>query len=311
LNRFVLMMLVGFAGTVAILASLAALWWGDLTGNQSSVRLSFFASLAEDILFFGLVGLAIVLHQVYASRGDILRKRVEHLFANSAVSYPAIEYIENVVRKNGVYSQRTLHDLEILEYDPAHYAYRVSFHNTYHLRNLFGDIRYSADLAAVVAPDLIKDGVDPLGVVSSVTLTSGAERKQYLPAPMRLDPHGFKLPVSVSLSKNGEATYEMEWWSWASNLGNSGFSVRRFSEHTIVSVKNRSNVTARIARPEEPGKVLTLRYNEQVIVREQRNVPPNTRLDFSWMPPEEHATQPDPDPRGGGAHPILYSEDKV
>jgi hypothetical protein len=48
-----------------------------------------------------------------------------------------------------------------------------------------------------------------------------------------------------------------------------------------------------------------------VIVREQRNVPPNTRLDFSWMPPEEFATQPDPDPRGGGAHPILYAEDKV
>lgn len=310
-NRFVLLIVGGLAAAVVMLVSLTIGWWSDLSGNLASARVSFLASLAEDIVFFGLVGLAIFLHQIYASRGDILRKRVEHVFANSALSYPAIEYVEGVVRKNAVYSQKTLHEVDILEYHRERRAYRVAFHNTYHLRNLFGDITYSADLAAVIAPDLIRDGVEPLGVVSSVRVTSVGERKNYLLAPATLKAEGFRLAVPLTLSKNGEAVFEMEWWSWASNRGNSGFSIRRFSEHTIVSVRNKAPFAARISRPEEPGKVVTLAYNEQVTVHEQRNLAPNTRLEFDWHPPLEYAGEADPDPRGAGAAPILYSEDKV
>ncbi len=310
-NRYVLIICLGLVAALVLLAATSVMWWGDIIRDPSSIRVSFVMSLLGDVVFFGLVGFTMFIHQIYASRGDILRKRVEYLFANTVLSSPAVEYIERIVKRNALYSTQTSHSLEILEYSREYRAYRVAFHNKYVLRNMFGDHAHDEKLAATVAPDLIRDNIHPLGEVISLKLTTEGHEQNYLPEVVELTAEGFRRDVQIRLAPDAEATYEMQWWSWANNVGNSGFSIRRFSERSVVTITNKSNVTARVYLPEKPQEIISLKYMQTVVLRDRSHVPEMTRLDFRWLPPEEFAEECCPDDSGAGIHPILLSKDKV
>jgi hypothetical protein len=311
MNRFLLYLFGGFAVVVALAAVLAFVFWSEIEAQASAARISFLMSLAEDIVFFGLVGIAGLLLQLYSARGDLLRKRVQYVFANTAISYPALEYIENVVRRNAVFAEQAEHHLEVVEYRPELWAYRVLFHNRYVLRNMFGDIAYESEISVEVAPDLVRDGVKPLGVVSSIALTVGSgETREFVSKPTELTPAGFQRAISVDLPPNGKALYEMRWWSWVSNIGNSGFSLKRFSERTRITVENKSAFTVRVASG-RGADVRALGFGQSAIVAEAKSVPDNVRLEFQWLPPLEHADEPDPSPGSTDLHPILSSQRRL
>ena len=310
-NRYILVIGLGLFVALILLITTAYIWWDDIVDNPSDVRVSFFMSLLGDVVFFGLVGLTMFIHQIYASRGDILRKRVEYLFANSVLSSPAVEYIEKIVKRNALYSVETIHRVEVLEYNREYRAYRVAFHNRYRLRNMFGDHFHDEKVAATVAPDLIRDEIRPLGEVISVRLTDDSGTEEFIHDRVELTEKGFKKNVQVRLSPDAEATFEMQWWSWATNTGNSGFSVRRFSEHTSIEIVNKSNVTARVFLPERRNEIFSLRYMEELTLRDRSHVPEMERLDFQWLPPEEFIDEPGPTDYGSGIHPILLERDKL
>jgi hypothetical protein len=308
MNRYVLLIVVGFLVSVALSTGMSFYWRAEIASQPSNFGLSFLASLLEDIVFFGLVGTAALLAQFYFVRGEILRKRVQNLFSNPDVSYPAIAYIEDQVRTAAIYCSSASTTLEVLEYREDLRAYRVSFHNRYVLRNMFGDVAYEADLSAEIAPDLVRDNIRPLAEVVVLRVTHADGRvENFVDGPVEIEKDGHSQPITLRLPRKGEAVYEMEWWSWTSNRGNSGFSIKRFSEDVRVQLKNRTNHLVAVADNADGMGIRYLRYGEEALLASGRNVPPSTRLEFWWYPPKGHETEADPDFDPNRLHPVLQS----
>jgi hypothetical protein len=254
-----------------------------------------------------LIGVVALVQQVYAARGDILRKRVEYLFATRhSVSPPLIDYVESFVKRNAIYSSDTQNLVEILEYGADLLAYRVSMRKSFVLHNGFGDLEQTADLPLVFAPDLVEPGVpQPLAELTLLETSRDGQVTSLLTHPEPIPADGLRRNCRIRLRQGDVVTVAHEHWTWANNVGNSGFSLRRFSEHTRVTVRNRSLVTAQIFRAQEPDKVFGLKYGEEVTIREETNVPEMVRLDFNWLPPLEFPKR-GADQRGSGVHPILH-----
>lgn len=311
MNKFLKMVLIGFGLT--LLVGLAMTWvhWDSIVFESTSFALSFLASMFQDILFFGLVGLTVVVAQFYQNNGEILRKRVQNLFSNPNVSYAAISFIENQVRDSAIYCYEGITNLEVHEYDEVKGAYRVSFHNKYVLRNMFGDVPYEANISANVAPDLIRDDIETLGKVVSVRLTvMGDNPVEFLDEPKILGIDGYTLPVKLTLPKNGEAVYEMKWWSWVDDQGNSGFSMKRFAERYEVRLENKTSVHVGLSKGIDPEKIEYLDYGQDIVIGASENVPPNERIEFLWHPPKEYRDAVESRQRNTEIHPALTSHRK-
>lgn len=302
---------LGVVLLLAIIAGATIFFWDEIRSSPYDLFLAVYASLVEDVIFFGTIGLTIFLYQSSDWRGESVRKRVERVFANKSVSVPAVQHIEDIVRKNSVYAVKASHKLTVLEYNRDLRAYRVEFHNTYVLRNLFGDLKYDFPIAATVAPDLIMDKLPSLGEIISISVERAGEKENILSGPTPLPAEGFAHPLHLRLEPSEEITFDMEWWSWATNVGNSGFSIRRFSERTIVEVENKSNVTVRVFRPEAEDEIIDIAYRDKICIREQTNVHALTRLDFSWLPPAEFDSERSTVTDGAGLSPLLERPDKI
>jgi hypothetical protein len=211
------------------------------------------------------------------------------MFASRTVSYPVIEYFEEVVRSTCVFAEVASHKITVMEYNPTLHAYRGGFHNVYQLRNAFGDVPYDAELSVEIAPDMVRDDVFPLAYISELCITTpDGKRTRHLKGGREIGRSGFKHPIRITLPPNGVATFEMAWWSWIEVGGESGFSQKRFSEHFVVLLENRSMVTPMIHVAGEE-RYRTLPYGQVEHVADLRNHPPRVRVGFNWGPPLEYA----------------------
>lgn len=293
INRFLLIILIGLA--LYLLYGAGLVFWNWKAGSQASeMARSLLANFVSDVVFFGLVGLTGVFAQFYADHGDVLQQRLRKLFANNSVSLPVLDFFEGIARMNAVYAVDARHVISILEFREDIFAYRGEFKNTYLLRNAFGDIPYEAELCVEVAPDFSRSGVSPLAVVSRLRLTVAGNEQSFIDAPIRLERGAFRQPIRVSLPKNGEAMLELHWWSWidASGHWDSGFSTKRFAERFSVAVFNQSPVDLVISHNED-GENIIVPYDGNVVVYDEKNVAPKTRVEFFWKPPAEKIPPPD------------------
>src|ERR1019366_692011 len=142
------------------------------------------------------------------------------------------------------------------------------------------------DITVEIAPDLVRDDIKPLAVLSYLRLTDSEGNVTPFDDPGReVGIDGYKHTVRIKLKPDGAAKFEMAWWSWVNRNGESGFSVKRFAERFVVRVENRSSVVAKIAL-ETFGKNFELRYGENYLVADLPKIPPKTRVEFFWRDPD-------------------------
>lgn len=294
MNRFLLFILAGFGIYLAIGILVVAFRWQSLTANPGNLLDSLTTNFISDAVFFVLVGVAGTLAQFYSERGDVLQQRLQRVFANNKVSLPVIDFFEEVARANSVYAVLAEHQVSVLEFRPDLCAYRGEFRNVYRLKNAFGDIPYDATIQVEVARDYTRPGVDVEAVVTGLQLQRGTATESFLQNKARVPAEGFKQPIRVSLSPSGEATLVMSWWSWIDARGDwdSGFSLKRFAERFVVRVENRCPKPIRIARSRD-AEDIAIDNGQTFIVVDVERVPPRTRVEFFWRPPEGEACPED------------------
>ena len=174
---------------------------------------------------------------------------------------------------------------------------------TFILHNVFGDLPQHERIQLNFAPDLISPEVTPLAELTLLETTQGDVVRRLLPKAEPIPEGGLRQELRVMLRPGEIVKVVQEHWTWATKIGNSGFALSRFSERTRVVVRNRSRVTARICRPEDPCTVVSLAYGEEETIRDKPEVPEMFRLDFSWLPPVEFPEQAPV--TGNELHPIL------
>lgn len=287
INIFLLFVIGGYLLSLAILLALLYFDYSNIEANVAGARLGFFSSLLEDVVFFGLVGLGLGLAQFTRSKGVPVFMRLQTLFSNINVDREVLDYFQSQIQKNAVYAEDSTHTIEILEYDEEIHSYRIEFHNKYSLHNAFGDLDYNADTSIEIVPDTERTDLEPPAEVILIKYTDlqNSEVKNIIDGRIPIQQGKFNKEITIPMRADSKVLYEAKWWSYASNVGESGFSVKRFSKVFSVTIINRCRATARIIHD---GSEVKLPYGEPVVVSELRNVPERTRIDFSWRPPNEH-----------------------
>lgn len=287
MNRFLLFILVGFGAYLTIGLVVTAFRWSSLTSNPGALLDSLTTNFISDAIFFVLVGVAGTLAQFYGERGDVLQQRLRRLFGSDKVSLPVIDFFEEVAKANSVYAELAEHDISVLEFRRDICAYRGEFRNIYRLKNAFGDIPYDAVVQVEIARDFARAGVDNEAMVTSLRLERDGKIDEFLSSKARVPAEGFKQLIRVSLPPSGQATLIMTWWSWIDAKGDwdSGFSLKRFAERFVVRVENRCPQPIRISRKLDSEDIL-IDHDQTFVLQDVDRVPPRTRVDFFWRPPE-------------------------
>jgi hypothetical protein len=306
INRYFLFVGIGFAVAVLVLLVMGIAMPGQVFGPGWVEN--FYQGLLTTVVFFGLVGVAAFVQQIYSARGDVLRKRIEYLFGARSVSTALIDFIERVVRRNALYSTGTLHEVEVHEYRPDLKAYRVSMVNSYELRNALGDLVLDEVMPFNFVPDVARHSIKPLAELVSLTTSENGREIEHVKQHESIPADGLQKIVRVRAAPRDVVHVRSEHWTWASNSESSGFSIRRFSERTRVIVRNKSNVTVQIYRTEASEDPVSLSYGEEAQVRDRVNVQEMTRLGFSWLPPVEFP-EAAPSERTD-THPLLTARDE-
>lgn len=294
INRYFLLILIGFVVYLVVGALLVVVRFASLSSDWGQLFDALATNFLSDISFFALVGAVGVAAQFYGETGDVLHERLRRVFASRSVTLPVLEFFENVVRANSVFAELSEHQITVTEFSPDLRAYRGSFQNTYHLRNAFGDVPYDAEVSVEVAPDF--DGAtSPLAEIEQLDVqVEGEPLVSHVTTPQAISNKGFKKLIRMTVPAGGQALYTMAWWSWIAARGESGFSQKRFSERFIVKIVNASTDLVRVSVT-DGDTVTTISPGDTFVLRDVRNVPPRTRVDFVWAPPDD----------GGDARPAL------
>jgi len=87
----------------------------------------------------------------------------------------------------------------------------------------------------------------------------GPDPRELVEGPCPINDGSFKRPLEIMVGADSQAEYQTNWWSYASNIGESGFSVKRFSKSFSVQVINRSRSRARLMFD---GELIDLPYGK-------------------------------------------------
>ncbi|MBX3711335.1 MAG: hypothetical protein KF800_05190 [Lysobacter sp.] len=285
LNRFFAAIIVGTVIYLLLTAIIVFFTWSELHAGDKNGLLSELApNLVSDAILLLLVGFFGLWAQFDGSKGDVLRQRIRNLFSNKEISHSVMEFFEGVVQQNCVYAELAEHNITVLEFKEDISAYRVEHYNKYVLKNALGDVSHSSGFDVEIDPDIKRVINQKICELIEISVTYGDVRKQVNGAT-EIAFEGFKRRVEIELGPGAACTLEAKWWSWVdANDGDSGYSLKRFSEKFLVRLINKAHVSVRFGRVR--GEALTeLGYDNQELLYDVRNLLPRERREFFWAPP--------------------------
>jgi hypothetical protein len=287
LNRFFAAIIVGTVIYLLLTVVIVAISWNGLHGNKDSGLLAELApNLVSDAILLLLVGFFGLWAQFDGNKGDVLRQRIRNLFSNTQISHSVMEFFEGVVQQNCVYAELAEHNITVLEFRPDISAYRVEHHNKYVLRNAIGDVSHSSGFDIEIEPDIKRDIGQKVCELIEISLACEGVRRRIQESAEILS-EGFRKRVELELGPGAVCTLETKWWSWVDvNDGDSGYSLKRFSEKFLVRLINKANVRVRFGRV-RGGTLVELGYDNQELLYEVHNLLPRERMEFFWAPPVE------------------------
>ncbi|MBC7774860.1 MAG: hypothetical protein H7246_05420 [Phycisphaerae bacterium] len=210
--------------------------------------LSYFASLSEDIIFFGIIGFVALVLSTKLPEDEEFSIRIRSLANSDNVGLSAKNYLESQIKKILAYHSETIIKVVIKDYDSKTNSIKVYTEITNTIMNMCKDISYPLiETEALVEPDSSVNGnygyISYLGVydereVSNRTILIDGDIHE-------LDQNTFRQEIPFVISENSTANWRLCFCIWQ-KLGadrkvdqNWYFSqVERYTESLVVELHN-------------------------------------------------------------------------
>ncbi len=225
------LILIGFYTITVLIAVLISIFEKDLSTYRigfgpasfgpidANFLSSFLASLWQDILFFGLVGVAslVAFSQDPKSYDDLAK--VGFMYPRKNRSQLALDYNASVFKRLGVYAQKSVVSVKVLEYNSDLDAYKIHVDFDTTLANMFESDFYNDNFVVamylddVTPPDGIRGAIEslhvrPIHVADSkkVDLLDGRI--------LTFTESGFH-QIPYRLGPNSLSVYGVSYWQWS------------------------------------------------------------------------------------------------
>lgn len=211
------------------------------------ISISLFASLAEDLIFFGVFSFLLLSWTLTRPEEEAFATRINHLFSDKRASKGPKVYLEEKLRKMGVFGANGWVEIIIHEYNNELNALRVEVKNNFNLFNMFKDETYQdAGITVYLDLDQCPSGnLMPGGV--SVLETQAFSENHLEPRPVSEIPHtldctsNYEQKVPLQIPAGGSLGLRYDYWLWSALNIPLNVGVHRYSENIEISLLNVSD----------------------------------------------------------------------
>ncbi|UTW53321.1 hypothetical protein KFF05_08250 [bacterium SCSIO 12827] len=269
-------LLVVGAVVVAYAASgIGGYFYSDLLHvNADAIVVAVYASWVQDVLFFSLVGIA-VLAFTAPFRPDIATFDERIIaFYGSRSPKPLRDYAKEELKRYGGYSPYAERSWTISDYREDINAFKISANVKYNVKNIF-DVEYYDNPKMSVRPD--KFDID-VGVVGEVEWISVNDVGQLANGREAIDSErGWNGSIDLRIPPNGDVLLDCQYWIWAGAGVECGFTPQRVVEHFDMVVRNSTDGVP-IKLGLTGGKIVDIRPGEVYKMAPEENATPNDRI---------------------------------
>lgn len=235
---------------------------------------SFAASALQDILFFLITGLALLVYTIRRPEDDRLAQKLTYLFPQAKDDPVLKGYLEGAINKLGCMSDKSSFVFNIIDFDEKVNAFKVQVHFESHLRNLHNKDSYSdPKLAMSLMSDLeeVPEGslygqLEHVKIhnfnADAITDVSDSSHSY----PINMNDKFFRHSCPFTLPPHAIALFDAKHWDW-SPAGHSHFlRVSRFTRSVqfkcINSCSHEILLDAKKIQSEEVRDEVTLDCHE-------------------------------------------------
>lgn len=206
---------------------------------------SFTASLTQDVIFFGVLGIVTLLVFLSDPRDADLFTRISYLYSGRYCTRRVLEHIKEELIYLAAYASRCDLYVRIEAYDDETGAYRVSATYESGIDNMFLNDPYDGKFRVTVYPDNVKPKDDVLGAITDVNFShyrgnGHPEKDRKVNAPILIDDVSTPLrqTFDYEIPPNSRVSYKYGFWQWAKYRRPFRLGVNRFTEDIKVTVVN-------------------------------------------------------------------------
>lgn len=183
-----------------------------LTQGTDNVLLSFYSAWVEDIIFFTIIGIAVMAYtEPFRPDSAAFHERIRAFYGTRAPR-ALQEYAKEELKRYGGYCPSALRVMTITEYNEALNSFKVEVYGKFIIRNLFEDTDYHDKTLIQVTPDFYDDPPRPMGHILWITVDD--DDKLATGVREILYPDGYNTKVDIDIAQNGEVEYEFQYWMW-------------------------------------------------------------------------------------------------
>jgi hypothetical protein len=286
MKRLVAIVLILLTLVILVGALLYWRWFDILHGNKESLYVSFWASLAEDVLFFLLVSLGLLIYTIRRPESEKFEAKVRFLFPSERAPIAFLAYNTAAIYKLGGFCTSAEKHILVTDYAPEIDAYKCYFTLDFRLQNMFTDQSYEDDVSIFVDADSFEK-LSTCGQVLEVQFVPfQGHPVRFISQPLDLrSGERYERKIRISIPPNSDAEYFFRFWLWC-RVGTDHYSqMRRFIAKYRCVLANKSDSDIRISLDSRESPVLTVRCNETNIIDERINTAPPDIQRFWWHRP--------------------------
>lgn len=183
----------------------------ELAADRGMVWRNFYASWVQDVIFFTIVGVAVIAYtEPLRAESATFDERIQAFYGRRAPR-PLRDYAKVQLTRYGGYAPHAERTMVIKDFDPERDAYKIEVRSKFFIRNLF-DVEYVDEPPLQILPDSFDDPPSPFGEVEWITVGG---QEQIGEGPQMIDhERGFYRKVNIRIPKGGAVEYEYRYWLW-------------------------------------------------------------------------------------------------
>lgn len=258
---------------IAILIPIIIAMQYNIADNSSPIITAFYISWTQDLLFFLLLGLSLLLLvKPFVPNEANFEERVDAFLGTSGKAKFRTT-TKNILMEVGAYIERI--DIEITFSTICKDMVKYDVACTQIVRNIFSDVRYTHNLEIAIDLDKVDNPPEPFGQITEVKI-SGNDVIRDLPQTLS-NGTPFKVnDLELSIGGGKSASYFYKYWSYFKFDEIYTLKMRRFGEIVKLTIRNRNEtITLKILEIQGSGKQKTVEIQPKggshTIIRKNKN----------------------------------------
>lgn len=211
---------------------------------DESLYISFLASSWEDIIFFGLVGLAITFFSLRHPKADALQHRIQNLYSFNKVTPAMQNSVIEDIEKHSLYSKENTIDIRITEFNHELDAFKIFVRQTMKLESMIHDLAVSYKRPLEFEFDdfdvEVPNGIQGKIVRATFKLDNIEKAKILYEDEVLMDDSLVEREINEIIPVGQSAVIDLEYWLWSRNEEDFELQAHHNAEAMYITIYNRS-----------------------------------------------------------------------